>query len=145
MAYATATADMAILETDATIRAQGGTAADGLINQAFAEGGYSVPVDASELVSPLGAQLEADLAFCSRALWRELLTNHLSDASDKIKADADRWREWLKKIANGTLTFPGLTRDDAANQPAFAIAGETENDFSPELFDALRGLTGEAM
>lgn len=111
---------------------------------AFRAGGYDVPPDTTEIADTTErAALDAMLVACNRALAAWHLTQHLSDASDKIKAQADFWRAWLLRIATGSLVLVGLTQDTSAQRPAFAIAGDTRNVFTDQVFNALRYFTGD--
>jgi len=140
-------------ELEALVGGDPALVAEGLLTgqnemfEAFRAGGYATPPDTTLILdATIKAALDAALVSCNRALAAWHLTQHLSDASDKIKEQAAFWRAWLLRIASGTLTFEGLETDTSASstRPAFAIAGDTLNVFTDATWNYLRTLTGDA-
>lgn len=145
MPYAASNADLLrLVGGDAALVTRALETAQGEMFDAFHEGGYAVPPDTSLITdADVRANLESMLETCNEALAAWHLTQHLSDASDKIKEQAAFWRAWLLKIQSGSLLFPELERDTAGVKPAFAIAGDTLNVFTDRVFDSMRTLTGD--
>lgn len=97
----------------------------------YLDGRYALPV-----VNPAG-NYPNPLAFCGKivgALAKKALFGRRTDMPVAVKAEIDWAEDWLKKLVNGVVGLPGITRQ---TQPQLWYSGSTKGK---SRFDCVGGI-----